>query len=118
MILEQKLVLAALIRGLPYVVIIGAAGIYAARQKSILGALLALGCAGVAGKDIWSIFAPIWMRTHTVEEYGSMLLPLSVCSVAGLYMFSIALAVILIRKGKTPDNTSEGIVAKRAEPSR
>lgn len=104
MTLEQKLVLAALIRAAPYAVIIASAAVYSARRRSLAGAFLALGCAGVAAKDIWSIFAPVWMRTHSVQEYGNINLGLSICSVAGLYLLAIAVAVILARKAKTPDN--------------
>ena len=101
MTLEQKLILAAIIRGLPYCIIVVSAGIYAAKRKSIPSGLLALGFLGVAVKDIWSLFAPVWMRTHTPEEYGRIMLPLSICSVIGLYIVSIAIAAMLIQKGKT-----------------
>ena len=102
--LEQKLILAALIRGLPYVIIVVFAGIYAVKHKSVLSVLLAIGFLGVAVKDVFSIFAPVWLRTHTMEQYGNIMLPLSICSVAGLYIVSIAIAVMLIRKGKKSDN--------------
>ena len=117
MTFEQKLVLAALIRGLPYVVIIVSAGIVAAKRKSIAAALLALGCAGVAAKDIWSIFAPIWMRAYSIQDYSIINTRFSVCSVAGLYLLSIALAVILLRRGKMSDNRMpEDTARKLADP--
>ena len=104
MTLEQKLVIAAVIRGLPYVVIIVSAGIYSVKRRSIVGALLVIGCAGIAAKDIWFIFAPIWTRTQTAVEYSRITLPLSICSVIGLYVFSIALAMLLMLKEKKSDN--------------
>ncbi len=101
MTLEQKLILAALIRGLPYGIIVVSAGIYAAKRKNVLSGLLAVGFLGVAAKDIWSIFAPIWMRSYSIEQYSNISLRLSICSVIGLYIVSITIDAMLITKGKT-----------------
>ena len=101
MILEHKLVLAALVRGLPYLVIIVSAFIRAVTRKSIAAGVLAVGCAGVAAKDIWGIFTPILMRAYSVEQYSIINLRFSIGAVAGLYLLSIALGFILLAGGSS-----------------
>jgi hypothetical protein len=101
-----KLILAALLRGLPFVIIIVSSGIYAVKRKSILGAMLALGCIAIAIPNIFSIFAHIYIRTHSVEDYGRLMMPISVSNIAGWYTISIVIAAILIDKLRKSDNNA------------
>ena len=93
-----KLILAAVLKGLPFVIIIVSSGIYAAKRKSIPGAMLALGCIAIAIQNIFSVFAQIYVRTHSVADYGRLMMLISMCSITGWYMISIAIAAILINK--------------------
>jgi len=99
-----KLILTAALKGLPFLIIIVSSGVYSARRKSIAGGMIALGCLAIAVHSTWMTFAPIWLRTHTPEEYGRIILPMSIASFAGWYMISIAIAAILIHKARTSDN--------------
>jgi len=103
-----KLILAALLRGLPFIIIIVSSGIYAVKRKSILGAMLALGCIAIAIPNIFSIFAHIYIRTHSVEDYGRLMMPISVSIIAGWYMISIAIASMLTNKLRKSDNKTNG----------
>lgn len=100
----SKLMFAAVLKGLPFLIIIVSSGIYAARHKSIAGGLIAFGGMAIAIQTIWSVFVPVWLRTHTPEEYGRIMLPMSICGLAGWYLVSTALAVMLMRTGRTSDN--------------
>ncbi len=112
-----KLILAALLKGMPFVIIIVSSGIYAAKRKRILGAMLALGCIAIAIPNIFSIFAHIYVRTHSVADYGKLMMPISVCSITGWYMASIAIAAILLNKlRKSDNNLVEDIATNAANP--
>jgi len=99
-----KLIFGATIHALPLLVIIVAAGFYSARRKSILGGLIAVGIFAIAVQKVWSMFAPLWLRTHTPAEYGRIVLPMAICSLVGWYLVSIALAVILMGPQRSSDN--------------
>jgi hypothetical protein len=100
----QDLILSAVLRGVPYLIVIVSAAVFAVRRKSIIGALMAAGCAAIAIQPVWSIFAPAYLRTHTPAEYGTIILPMSVCSLAGWYVLSVTIAVLLLQKGNKSGN--------------
>ncbi len=118
MTLHAKLVLAAVVKGVPYIVIMAAAAVHSARRRSVAAAVLALGVAGIAAHNIWSVFMPIWLRNHTPEEYGRMILPYSIAYTAGWYVASVAIAVLLFQKRNASDNnTSKLTSGGRADAS-
>jgi hypothetical protein len=104
MTFEQKFVLAAIVQGLPYVIIIVCTGISAIKRKSYVTGVLALGFAAVGARDILSVFAPVLMRTLLMEEYSHIANALSILGIAGRYVVSVALAVILLTKRRKSDN--------------
>jgi hypothetical protein len=118
MLTLSELVLGLVLHGLPFLIIILSAGIYAARHKSILWGLVAVGCIGIATRTIWSFFAPTLARTHTVQEFADINRLVAICRLAGWYILSIALAIVLVQKRRTPDNKRvELIGTDRAESS-
>ena len=112
-----KMILAAVLRGLPFVIIIVSSGIYAVKRKSILGGMLAIGCIAIAVPSVFSIFAHLYIRTHTVADYGRIMLPMSICSLTGWYVSSIACALLMFWKRRRSDNNLVEDIATNAANS-